>query len=67
MPNIICRPFITLRNGRVLWAHEVGKTAFCFPASPGYLKRKKQKEKLKKMEELKEADTKQKELDKTNS
>lgn len=27
---MICRPFITLRNGRRLFAHEVGKTAFCF-------------------------------------
>jgi len=28
--TLICRPFITLRNGRVLWAYEVGKEAFCF-------------------------------------
>lgn len=28
--TMICRPFITLRNGRRLFAHEVGKTAFCF-------------------------------------
>lgn len=26
----ICRPYITLKNGRVLWAHTVGKRAFCF-------------------------------------
>lgn len=26
----ICRPFITLRNGRKLFAWEVGKKAFCF-------------------------------------
>lgn len=30
MSTLICRPFITLRNGRRLFAHEVGKTAFCF-------------------------------------
>lgn len=30
MSTMICRPFITLRNGRRLFAHEVGKTAFCF-------------------------------------
>ncbi len=40
MSVTICRPFITLRNGRRLYAHEVGKTAFCFevdevkPAKP---------------------------------
>ncbi len=28
--TMICRPFITLRNGKRLFAHEVGKTAFCF-------------------------------------
>jgi len=27
---IICRPCITLRNGKRLCAHEVGKKAFCF-------------------------------------
>lgn len=26
---MICRPFITLRNGKVLWAWQVGKKAFC--------------------------------------
>lgn len=31
MTETICRPFITLRNGRVLYAPEVGKKAFCFP------------------------------------
>jgi hypothetical protein len=30
----ICRPYITLKNGRVLWAHEVGKQAFCFWVKP---------------------------------
>lgn len=30
MGTMICRPFITLRNGRRLFAHEVGKEAFCF-------------------------------------
>jgi hypothetical protein len=28
---IICRPFITLRNGKRLYAKDVGKQAFCFP------------------------------------
>lgn len=26
----ICRPFITLRNGNILYASSVGKRAFCF-------------------------------------
>jgi hypothetical protein len=30
MATQICRPFITLRNGRVLWAWEKGLKAFCF-------------------------------------
>ncbi|WP_284281155.1 hypothetical protein [Limnobacter litoralis] len=29
---IICRPWITLRNGKRLYAWQVGKKAFCFPA-----------------------------------
>ncbi|MFZ5365444.1 MAG: hypothetical protein ACOZBH_04595 [Patescibacteria group bacterium] len=41
MAEIICRPYITLRNGRVLWAREVGRRAFCFLADPDYWKRKK--------------------------
>ena len=44
MSNIICRPCITLRNGRVLWASEVGKRVFCFRADPNYWKRKEKKE-----------------------
>lgn len=31
--QVICRPFITLRNGKVLFAHQVGKQAFCFPVT----------------------------------
>ncbi len=27
---LICRPFITLRNGRRIYAHWYGKKAFCF-------------------------------------
>lgn len=27
---LVCTPYITLRNGRKLFAHEVGKEAFCF-------------------------------------
>lgn len=26
----ICRPYITLRNGRVIWAYQKGLRAFCF-------------------------------------
>lgn len=38
--ELICRPFITLRNGKVLWAWEKGLKAFCFPASPNYIPKK---------------------------
>jgi hypothetical protein len=27
---LICRPYITLRNGKRLYASECGKQAFCF-------------------------------------
>jgi hypothetical protein len=27
---LICTPFITLKNGKKLFAHEKGKEAFCF-------------------------------------
>jgi hypothetical protein len=37
---LICRPYITLRNGKVLWAWEKGMKAFCFPASPNYISKK---------------------------
>lgn len=30
MATTICRPFITLRNGKVLFASSVGLQAFCF-------------------------------------
>lgn len=30
MATLICRPFITLRNGKILYASAVGKRAFCF-------------------------------------
>jgi hypothetical protein len=53
---IICRSCITLRNGRILWASQVGKKAFCFEASPDYLERKKQQKEFK-----------QKELENSNS
>jgi len=49
LPNtnatLICRPFITLRNGKVLWAWEKGLQAFCFPASPDYVPKKKRNKK----------------------
>jgi len=44
MADVICRPFITLRNGKILYASAVGKRAFCFPADPDYWKRRKKKE-----------------------
>jgi hypothetical protein len=31
MAVIICRPYITLKDGTVLWAKNFGKKAFCFP------------------------------------
>lgn len=47
---MICRPFITLRNGKRLYAHEKGLEAFCFEVTPeqhkAYLE-KKEKEKQK--------------------
>jgi hypothetical protein len=30
MTTLICRPFITLRNGKILYAWEKGLKAFCF-------------------------------------
>jgi hypothetical protein len=43
---LICRPFITLRNGKIIYAHQKGLDAFCFEVSDekhsDYLKRKKQ-------------------------
>ncbi len=27
---MICRPFITLKNGKVLYANKYGKKSFCF-------------------------------------
>jgi len=30
MATTICRPFITLRNGKVIYAFEKGLKAFCF-------------------------------------
>ncbi len=41
MANIICRPFITLKSGKVLYAWEKGLKAFCFPATPNYIPKKK--------------------------
>lgn len=49
---LICRPFITLRNGKRLYAHQKGLEAFCFEVTPeqhkDYLeKRAKEKSKEK--------------------
>ncbi len=42
---LICTPYITLRNGKRLYAYEKGKEAFCFKVTPEqhkeYLERKK--------------------------
>jgi hypothetical protein len=40
---VICRPWITLRNGRVLYASEVGKQAFCFDVDSERSSTKKEK------------------------
>jgi hypothetical protein len=40
-PGKICRPYITLRNGRRLYAYQYGLKAFCFvPKNPKKPKRK---------------------------
>lgn len=45
----ICTPFITLRNGRRLFAHEKGLKAFCFEVTPeqhkDYLEKKEKRRK----------------------
>jgi hypothetical protein len=40
---VICRPWITLRNGRVLYASAVGKQAFCFDVNSERPSAKKEK------------------------
>lgn len=42
--EMICRPWITLRNGKRLYAWEKGLKAFCFPANPDYEKQNPRKE-----------------------
>lgn len=48
----ICTPYITLRNGKRLFAHEKGKEAFCFEVTPeqhkAYLEKKEKEKKSKK-------------------
>jgi len=41
MATTICRPFITLRNGKVIYAFQKGLKAFCFEVDE--VKPKKQK------------------------
>lgn len=52
---MICTPYITLRNGKRLFAHEKGLEAFCFEVTPEqhekYMK-KKEKEKGKKKKQV---------------
>lgn len=48
---LICRPFITLKNGKRLYAYEKGLEAFCFEVTPEQHKKyleKKEKDKNKK-------------------
>lgn len=51
---LICTPYITLRNGKRLFAHEKGLEAFCFEVTPEkhqeYLEKKQKKPKDKKTE-----------------
>lgn len=59
---MICTPYITLRNGKRLFAHEKGLEAFCFEVTPEQNKKymeKKAKEKAK--EKKKAANEKQEE------
>jgi len=41
MPTQICRPFITLRNGKVLYAAHYGLQAFCFEVAEVRAKKEK--------------------------
>jgi hypothetical protein len=45
---LICRPFITLKNGKIIYAAQKGLEAFCFEVSDEkhkeYVKRKKEAE-----------------------
>lgn len=55
---LICTPYITLRNGKRLFAHEKGLEAFCFEVTPEqqqkYLEKKaKKKSNKKKIDEEK--------------
>lgn len=44
---VICRAYITLRNGQRLYASQVGKKAFCWEVTPEkhkeYLEKKKKR------------------------
>lgn len=54
---LICTPYITLRNGKILYAHEKGLEAFCFEVTPEQHKKyleKKEKESKKAKENKKE-------------
>ena len=41
--GLICRPWITTRTGRKIYAKDYGKTAFCFVPSARLLKEPEQK------------------------
>lgn len=51
---LVCTPYITLRNGKRLFAHEKGLEAFCFEVTPEqhqeYLEKKSNKKKDDKVE-----------------
>lgn len=54
---LVCTPYITLRNGHRLYAHEKGLEAFCFEVSPEQQKKyeeKKQKKALERAEKTEE-------------
>jgi len=36
--STICTPYITLKDGRVIWARDYGHEAFCFEGNPNYKK-----------------------------
>lgn len=54
---IICRPYITLRNGKRLYAHQKGLDAFCFEVTPEqhkkYLEKKIKKKNKEKKDDIK--------------
>ncbi|MDH6351951.1 hypothetical protein M2298_003935 [Brevibacillus sp. 1238] len=48
---LICTPYITLRNGHRLYAHEKGLEAFCFEVTPEQQKKYEEKKRNKASEQ----------------